>query len=433
MRLEAIGLNHRTSSIDVRDRAAMTPDRLKDTLHGLATMDNIEGVLILSTCNRTEFYLSPYQHHTGEQLRAMLREATQLNADEVEPAYILRDEDAVAHLFRVASGLDSQLLGEVQILAQVKDAYHAALEEGTTNPVLNKALLRAIECGKEARHRTDISRGAVSVASAAVQVATRIFGTLAGRRVLLVGAGQTARLAAKYLQGAGVDRWRVSNRTEGNAQAVADLLGGRVTSFPPAADDLAWADVVVSATSSSEPVVTADTARTARKQRRGAQLLLDLAVPRDMEPEIGDSSETYLYTVDDFEELVSANLKAREREAARADKIVSAHVEEFSAWYRENRVAPTIQQLKQTLEELRVREVDENARKFAETDREQVERFSRSLMRKVESLIIANMKRASLKEDDLALAKAVARAVALDDKDDNVDDVLEKLDHELSH
>ncbi len=432
MRLEAIGLNHKTSSIDVRDRAAMTPDKLTNTLHELVGLENLEGVLILSTCNRTEFYLSPYHHTKESDLRKMLVDCTGITEDEAGAAYVLRDAKVVHHLFQVAAGLDSQLLGEVQVLGQVKDAYHTALEEGTTNVVLNKVFLRAIETGKHIRQDTMISRGAVSVASASVKMAERIFGDLAGRRVLLVGAGQTARLAAKYLTTAGIDRWAVCNRTTENAQVVADLLGGRVAAFPPTIEDLAWADLIVTATSASEPVIRLEQMKLAKKKRKGMQLLLDLAVPRDSEPDIRDLRDMYLYTVDDFQDLVKANLKARESEAERAEELIKTHVAEFTEWYMENRVAPTIQQLQETLEELRVLEVKRNARKFHGTDQEQVELFSKSLMRKVTSLMIANLKRASLEEDDLSMAKAVARAVSLN-KEGDLNDVLKRLDDELSH
>jgi glutamyl-tRNA reductase len=278
-----------------------------------------------------------------------------------------------------------------------------------------------------------ISQGAVSVASAAVQIAGRIFGDLRDRRVLLVGAGETARLAAKHLATAGVGMWRVCNRTEANAKAVADLLGGRVTSFPPTVEDLAWADLVVSATGSPEPVITTDMVKAGKKKRRGTQLILDLAVPRDVEPGAGKLRNQFLFTVDDFEELVATNLAARKREAERTETIVREFVSEFTDWYRQNRVAPTIEQLKDVLEELRRREVEENLRRFHETDREQVEQFSRSLMRKVTSLVVANLKRASLEEDDLEMAKAVTLALADEQQSGKVDDVLEKLDHELSH
>jgi glutamyl-tRNA reductase len=432
MRLESIGLNHRTSSLEVRDRAALPPERLRAALHALMEQDNLEGVIILSTCNRTEFYLSPFQHTGEDELRRLLVELTGVAAEDAAAAYVMRDADCVTHLFRVAAGLDSQLLGEVQILGQLKDAYHVALEEGTTNSVLNKAFLRAIEAGKQVRMKTEISRGAVSMASASVTMAERVFGRLAGRRVLLVGAGRTSRLAAKYLASAGVDRWAVCNRTRANAEAVADLIGGRVAEFPPTVGDLAWADLIVSATSAGWPVITLDGMRQAKKQAAGVKLLLDLAVPRDSEPAIAELSDLYLYTVDDFEDLVAANLEARRGEAERAELLLKGLVAEFNEWYQEHRIVPAAQQIQDALEELRAREVERNARRFHETDREQVDRFSRSLIRKVAALFIANLKRASLEDDDLDMAMAVARAAAPEGEND-LENVLQRLDNELSH
>jgi len=434
MRLELIGLNHRTSSLEVRDKAAIAPDRLEEALRELTATERVEGAAILSTCNRTEVYLSPTRHHEPPELRALLCHVTGLSPDEANSCYLLRDRDAVRHVMRLAAGLDSQMLGEVQILGQLKTAYAEALGHGATNSVLNKVLLRAVETGKEVRNRTGISQGAVSVASAAVQMGQRIFGTLEGRNVLLVGAGETARLAANHLGSAGVTNWRVANRTEANAKVVADLLGGRVVAFPPAVEDLAWADVVVCATGAPEPVITEATVKPAAKKRRRPQLLLDLAVPRDVAPDVRDQDDVYLYNVDDFEELVAANLQAREKEAQRAEKIVDKNVEEFDTWYRENRIAPTIQQLQVVLETLRAEEVAKQQKRFSPEDHEQLEKFSRTLMKKVTGLLAANLKRASLEEQDgLAMAKAVALAMARNDSDETLTQVLERLDHELSH
>jgi glutamyl-tRNA reductase len=433
MRLELIGLNHRTSPLAVREQAAIGGDRLVAVLRDLVGPENVEGAAVLSTCNRTELYLSPLAHHEPGELRALLCRITGVTAGAAEPAYVLRDEAAVRHLIRLAAGLDSQMLGEVQILGQLKAAYEAARDLGTTNGVLNKALLRAIEAGKEARHRTGISQGAVSVASAAVQMSQRIFSTLAGRNVLLVGAGETARLAAKHLEGAGVTSWRVANRTEANARVVADLLGGRVTAYPPGGDDLVWADIVICATGAPQPVLTTAVMAPANRRRRRPQLLLDLAVPRDVEPAVRDLPDTYLYNVDDFQDLVAANLKAREHEAQRAEKIVEKHVEEFSLWYREHRVAPMMEQLQAVLEALRSAEVAKQKHRFPADQHQELDQFSLSLIRKVTNLVAGNLKRASVDRDDLSVARALAQAVAREGDEPAVKDVLKRLDHERSH
>jgi glutamyl-tRNA reductase len=432
MKLEMIGLNHTTSVLATRERAAISPDRLGDAAHRLLAEEFMEGVVILSTCNRVELYLSPSYHCTDDRLRDLLAEICSLTPDEAKSAYIYRDASAVDHLFRVASGLDSQLIGEIQILAQVKQAYQAALELACSNSFLNRVFLRAIECGKMVRHRTAISQGAVSVAFAAVDMAQRVFGKLKDRHVLLIGAGDTVKLAAKHMINLDADTWRISNRTAANAEALALELGGTAVPYPPRDEDLAWADVIVSATSTPGVVVSAEQAARVLCHRKDPILFLDLAVPRDIDPAFQSDDNAYVYSVDDFKQLVEANLKAREREAVRAEKLVESNVADFASWYQEHRILPTIQQLQEVLEGIRTAEVENNARRFCLEDREQVEKFSKSLISKVTHLIIANMKRACLDRNDLSLACAVSMAFAPADAE-IVSKVLEQLNHELSH
>lgn len=432
MKLEMLGICHATSTLETRAKAAVGAERLASVTEQLLREPDVDGAVVLSTCNRVEIYCSPHRHLDDARLRGLFAASGNLTEAEAAAAYIKRDEQAVEHLFRVASGLESQMLGEVQILAQVKTAYQAAIELACTNGVLNALFLRAIECGKLVRHRTAISQGAVSVAYAAVDVAQRVFHNFSECKILLVGAGDTTRLAAKYLADFGATQWRVSNRTRANGQALADLLGGAVCAFPPVPDDVLWADVIVTATGAPEPVIRMDAVGSVLEQRKDPLLVLDLAVPCDVDAALKRCNNVYLYTVDDFKEMVAANLKSRAREALRAEKLVARHVADFGKWYTENRVAPTIEQLKDVLETIRVHEVQSNARRFSPDNRDQVDEFSKSLMRKVTSLIIANMKRASLDRNDLSLARAVALAFAGGD-DAHVNRVLEKLDHELSH
>lgn len=433
MRLELIGLNHRVAAIEVREQASLSPDQVEGALRGMVGVGNLDGAAILSTCNRTELYLSPREHFPDEELRRLYCRLTGLEEEFARTAYVLRDDEAIRHLVRVSAGLDSQMLGEVQIIGQLRDAYTRAQDVGATNNILNKALTRALEAGKDVRNRTGISQGAVSVASAAVQMAQRIFGNLEGRRVLLVGAGETARLAANHLGGQGVTDWRVANRTEGNARVVADLLGGRVVSFPPSPEDVDWADIVVSATGASDPVIAGDPCLQKLRKRRRSLLLLDLAMPRDIDPALGQFDDVFLYTVDDFNELVEANLQQREKEARRAESIVDKHVDEFVAWYRQNRVAPSIQRLHQVLEELRRQEVERNRKRFTAEDHEQLEKFSVALMKKVEGLFASNLRQSSLQDDSLSMAEEVVRAVAREGEDADVQEVLKQLRQEGSH
>lgn len=432
MKLEMIGLNHHSASLGLRERAAVSPDALPALIQQLVRHPNIEGAVILSTCNRAELYLSPTYHFEESELRALYADICGLELAEANVAYVHRDTAAVRHLFRVASGLDSQMLGEIQILAQVKTAYAAALELAGTSGILNKLFTHAIFCGKKVRTRTAISQGAVSVAYAAIELAQRLFRKLDEKNILLVGAGETSRLAAKYLADVGARNWRISNRTAENALQFADSIGGHATSFPPSADDLAWADIVVSATSSQAPVISLDTAGSSLRSRKRPLLFLDLAVPRDVDPDFAQHDEVYLYTVDDFQELVATNIKAREKEAVRAEDIVDKEVAEFSEWYRQNRIAPSIQQLQIALESIRASEVEHQAHHFRAEDLEEVDKFSRSMMKKVTSLIVANMRRAAADGSDLTLARAIAVAFAGQDRQ-AVEEILEKLNHELSH
>lgn len=432
MKLEMIGLNHRTATLSVRERAAITPDTLPAILERLVRHPNIEGAAILSTCNRAELYISPTFHFDETELRALYTEVFELQPEDGAAAYVYRDSQTVKHLFRVASGLDSQMLGEIQILAQVKQAYTSALELACTSGILNKLFTQAIFCGKQVRTRTAISQGAVSVAYAAIEVAQRLFHKLGEQNVLLIGVGETTRLAAKYLADAGGCRWRVSNRTAAHAAEFAEQIGGEMTSYPPRPEDIAWADVVVSATSSPAVVVTTKDCGAGLKGRRRPLLFLDLAVPRDIDSAFASEDDVYVYTVDDFQELVAANIKSRQKEAVRAEELVEKEVSLFSEWYRENRIAPSIQQLQAALETIRASEVEQQAKHFRPEDREEVEKFSRSMMKKVTSMIIANMRRASADGTDLTLARAVTVAFAGKDQQ-AVNEILEKLNHELSH
>lgn len=432
MKLEMIGLNHRSASLTLRERAAVAPDQVVSVLKRAVAHANIEGAAILSTCNRAELYVSPTYHFEEHELRQLYCDLFGLEPSDGAAAYVYRDSSAVEHLFRVSSGLDSQMLGEIQILAQVKTAYASALESACTSAILNRLFTHAISCGKLVRTRTAISQGAVSVAYAAIEVAQRLFNKLNAKNILLVGAGETTALAAKYLADAGACNWRVSNRTSARGEELAERLGGSATEFPPRNEDLMWADVVVSATSAPAPVIVLDDVTEAIRSRKRPLLLLDLAVPRDIDARIAGFDEVYLYTVDDFQELVAANLRARQKEAHRAEEIVSREVEVFAEWYRQNRIAPSIQQLQLALETIRLSEVEQQSHHFRAEDRDEVEKFSRSLMKRVTSLIVANMRRASDDGKDIDVARAIAVAFAGKDQE-TTDKILERLSHELSH
>jgi glutamyl-tRNA reductase len=431
MNVEMIGINHETSDLAARDKAAISPERISEVSRLINGVSGIDGSVILSTCNRVEIYTSPRKHLSDSDLKNIFGRITGLDKIEYDNAYVCRDEAAVRHLFRVASGLDSQLLGEVQILGQVKGAYYSALEIGSVTGFLNRLFLKAIECGKFVRERTAISQGAVSVAYAAVDLAGKIFGNLEKLKILIIGAGETGRLAATHFHGAGVSSWKISNRTSERAEVLSGQLDGETIGFPPSANDVNWADIVVSATGAPGYIVEANDISALIKKRENPICFFDLSVPRDIDPRLREADNSFVYSVDDFNELVEANLKARKKEAERAEKLVGQKVDAFVKWHRENRVAPTIQQLQEIVEGIRLAELEKSLNKFSETDRETAEKLTKSLVKKIISLIILNMKKASVDKDDLSLARSVL--LAFSKEDESIKKTLEKLDHELSH
>ncbi len=432
MNLEMIGINHETSEIAVREQAAIDPNRLEDIYKIILEKPSIEGAVIISTCNRVEIYISPRKHLPESELRGLYGDVCGLGHEEAARAYIHRDDEAVRHLFRVASGLNSRMIGEVEILGQVKASYYVALDIGSVSGFLNRLFHKAIECGKLVRERTAISKGAVSVAFAAVDLAGKIFGDLEKLKVLIIGAGQTGELASKHFRKAGVTSWRVSNRTLERAEQLAAELSGETVPFPPRGDDFLWADIIVSATGAPGYVIDADTFLPLCRARKNPVCLLDLAVPRDIEPDLKKSDNAFVYSVDDFNELVEANKNARLKEAVRAEKFVDQKVESFIKWHRENRVVPTILQLQEIIEGIRLAEIEKNGKRFCEADRDKLDKFSDSLLKKVMGLLIANMKKASVDEDDLSMARAVLLAFSQKGREE-LNDILEKIDYELSH
>ncbi len=432
MELEVIGINHETSDIAARELAAINPEQLPEAIKTILGWQGIEGCVIVSTCNRVELYISPQNHLSDSELRELFGKSTNLDPSQFDKAYIYRDENAARHLFNVTSGLNSQLIGEVQILGQVKTSYYMALEIGSANGFLNRLFMKGIECGKFVRERTAISKGAVSVAFAAVSLAGKIFGNLDKLNVLIIGAGETGKLAAAHFHKAGVSSWKVSNRTKEKAEKLAKELSGQAAPFPPKDEDILWADIVVSSTGSPRYIIEADKLVPLIDKRENPICFLDLAVPRDIDPEMNKADNIFVYSVDDFNELVESNLNARRKEAERAEKLISQKVENFIKWHRENRVAPTIQQLQEIVEGIRQSEIDRTSKKFCESDRDKVDRFSKSLVKKIISLIIMNMKRASVDQDDLSLARAVLLAFSKQNEEE-LNKIMEKLDHELSH
>jgi glutamyl-tRNA reductase len=336
MEIVLIGLNHKTASVDLRERIAFTPEQAREAAEQLRSRGILEESLVLSTCNRSELYGVPSESSADSAgaVELFLASFHQLSLSDLDRSlYRHRDSHAVRHLFRVSAGLDSMLLGEAEILGQVRDAYQIALDRGETGPVLNRMFQAALEVGKRVRNETELGTRPVSVAFASVKLAERIFGKLNTHRALIVGAGATSEQVVKHLCDRGIKQLRVINRTPEHAVDLAARFNGEVVPWENLAAALEWPDLIVSSVSSTEPILTRamiNRAMSARGNR--ALLMIDLGVPRNVASDVAEIYNTYLYNVDDLTEIVEQNKKARVAEIPRAESIIEEQVDKFLHW-----------------------------------------------------------------------------------------------------
>ncbi len=385
MKLTALGLNHTTAPVAMRERAAIGDDRLAVAVQDLTQHSAIAEATILSTCNRTEIYCG-HNLDDENQLIEWLGDFQKVPADELSPyTYSHFNKDAVNHTFRVASGLDSMVLGEPQILGQMKQAFSKANEAGGTGKILNRLFQHTFSVAKQVRTDTSVGATAVSVAYAAVSLAKRIFTDLSEQTVLLIGAGETIELVARHLKQNGAKHLIVANRSIGRAQTLADEVGSEAISLANIPSRLGDADIVVASTASTLPIIGKGAVERALKQRRNKPIfMVDLAVPRDIEPEVADLSNVYLYTVDDLQAVVKENIDSRKEAAEDAEKIIDLQVVRFMRWLRSLDSVPTIRDLREQTAELQQLELDKaHKRLLAGDDPEQVlNQFARSLTNK---------------------------------------------------
>ncbi len=347
MSLLVAGVNFKTAPVAVRERISFAPEQLGHALCELRRSRGIEEALILSTCNRTEIYCS--QADTDEQIafRWLVR-YHRLKAADLEPyLFSFPQEETVRHLMRVACGLDSMVLGEPQILGQLKRAYRAALHNESLGKLLNRLFQHAFAVAKKIRTDTAIGTSPVSVAFAAVRLAQQIFGQLDELSALLIGAGDTIELAAHHLHERGTRRMVIANRSSERSQALAGRFGAHAVALAALPDHLSEADIVVSATASPTPILTRDMVAAAlRRRRHRPMFLVDVAIPRDIEPEVGKLQDAYLYTVDDLEAVIRDNLQSRQVAARQADEIIASEVRQFMDWVQSLDAVSTLQALR---------------------------------------------------------------------------------------
>ena len=387
MKVLAIGLNHHTAPLEVREKLAFTKEELHQALLGLHQVHG-EGVII-STCNRTEVYtLAGDTAHGQRAVLQFLLETRGLSEEEMSPyLFVLEHLEAVRHLYQVASGLDSMILGEAQVLGQVRDAYGAAVAAGVARGLLSKLFHQALRVGKRARRETAIGRNALSVSYACVELARRTLGEVRGRSVLVVGVGDAGKLVAQALQNSGAGEVLVTNRTYGRAQELAQELGGRALPFEELPQALEQVDVMISSTGSPGYVISREMVQQAVAARLdGLLFLIDIAVPRDIDPAVGELPGVHLYDIDDLDAVSEANRLERWREAQRVEVIVQEEVERFARWWESLEAMPTVVTLRQQAEALRQAEMEKVLRHLPHlTDQERwrIEAMSRALVKKL--------------------------------------------------
>jgi glutamyl-tRNA reductase len=392
MQLALVGLSHKTAPVEVRERFAFNGDALKGALASLVSTNAVTEAMILSTCNRVEVVA---ESPDDRLIRQFLCDFHDIPPETMSKhLYSFRNADAIRHVFRVASSLDSMMLGEPQILGQVKEAYRIAADAGTVGMNLSALMNRAFAVAKRVRSETGISQSAVSVSYAAVELARKIFGALSGKVVMIIGASKMGELAAKHLRRAGVSSVLVTNRTFERAVELAKVFEGAAIPFEHFAEHMDRADIIISSTGAPNFVITKGLAEQIIHRRKNRPMFfIDIAVPRDIDPQVNEIDNAFLYDIDDLQQVIDTNVKERLSEAVRAEAIVDREVEAFCTRMQAREVVPTIVQLKDTLEKLRRDEIERNRRQLKDLPPEQaVDQITQALVNKILHHPISHLK-----------------------------------------
>jgi len=418
--LIALGVSHRTAPLELRERVALTEGRAVGVLGELVESAHVHEAGAISTCNRTELYLVAADAVEAESvaLGVLAREADIRPTELVASLYSHRASEAARHLFRVAAGLDSMILGEAEIQGQVKRAYELALVEGATGPVLNRLFRGALATGKRARTETGVSERGLSIPSVAVELAQRVLGDLADREVLLVGAGETAELTARALAARGVETVFIANRHHNRAIGLAQQFGGRAVRIDDLPGRMEAADIVVSSTNSPHHIVEREELELVMAARGGRPLLMvDLAVPRDIAPGCREVAGVSVHDVDDVQAIAERNASGRASEARHAERLVESELGRFEGWIGSLEVVPTIAALRRRADEVVERVLAENERRWeslSDADRERVEALARAIAGRMLHEPTLRLKRASGDEDSYLFVSAMRELFGLD-------------------
>jgi len=425
MNILVVGLNHRTAPVEVREKLAFSGGHLREALASLAERranndPYCQEAVLLSTCNRTELYALVEDIHVGrEALMRFLASHQKLPIAELEGHfYVHANQEAVAHLFRVATGIDSMIVGEHEVLGQVREAYHLATACKAAGPLLGRLFRKSISVGKRARTETAISRNGVSVSYAAVELARNVFGDLTDCRALVVGAGEASEQTLKTLVDNGVTEVTIINRTRRRAEAIANWCNGRVLAFNRVAQALWHADIIISSTAAPHAVIQRNAVERAMEWRGYRPLLfVDIAVPRDVDPSVSQIENVHLYDIDDLERVAEANRQRRRREIPKVEAIVQEELGAFMAWFQSLHVLPTITELREWAHDIRQSELEQALRRLGSLSERQlavVEALSQRIVNKLLHVPTVNLKERASGGDGHLYALALRELFALE-------------------
>ncbi|MBE9504221.1 MAG: glutamyl-tRNA reductase [Proteobacteria bacterium] len=407
MNIVVVGLSHKTAPVEVREKISFSSDKLPEALKTITSTSGISEGVILSTCNRVEVIAITSHIHEGiENLKKFMADFNNIPPKSIENhLYSHTSEEAIRHIFRVGSSLDSMVVGEPQILGQMKEAYQQALDHDFTGIILNKLYRKAFSVAKRVRTETNIASSAVSISYAAVELAKKIFGHLNDKRVMLIGAGEMCELAARHFINNGIKEILVANRTHERAVNLAAEINGRSVLFENIYLDLDEVDIILSSTGSPNYIINAEQVKEALTKRRNKPMFfIDIAVPRDMDPRINDIDNAYLYDIDDIQGVVDANKKEREKEAAAASLIIESEITQFHKWLKTLDVTPTIVSLREKLEQIRFCELEKLSaiNNLSSVQMSAIEKATASMINKILHIPISNLKKmADTAEGDL--------------------------------
>ncbi|SPQ00998.1 Glutamyl-tRNA reductase [Candidatus Sulfobium mesophilum] len=375
MKVLVIGVNHRTASVDIREKLAFNGPKLEDGVFGLRKIPEVKEAAVLSTCNRVELYICASKGSAAaDHIKDFLAVFHGLNRQDFEKSlYVHEAETAIRHIFRVSSSLDSMVLGEPQILGQIKDSFDFALNKKTTGVLLNKLMKKAISTAKRVRTETKIAENAVSISFAAVELAKKIFTDLAGKSFMLMGAGEMAELAARHLMNNGVQDVMVVNRTYERGCELAREFNGKPVKFEDFLTELVHTDIIICSTGAPSYVLVKEQMHKVMKERKHKPVfVIDISVPRNIDPEINKLDNVYLYSVDDLQEVVDANIHGRKIEAEKAEKIIDEEVDKFVRWMSSLDSVPTIVALRQKADEIKTEELEKLKGRLTGLDEEKM-------------------------------------------------------------